>query len=285
MHKDKSIFNKSTRQSILTILVVLSSIAIQDCTQVGLERTRQTADSSAIFSFNFQRDEIEKRLGLQFESRYYTFRFSEKLNFDTLQAKSIEYDQFCDNVIRLLELSAPTEKIQCYIYSDESEAALTGFLHSGGGFALPKNEIHTFGYFALEHESAHILFNNAVCWPQSSFFSEGLRQFVEHKLYPHLLERDKDIAKRYLDQPIESWANGTKDFWESAKDDWITVSYPISGLFVRFLIDAHGLDKFKEFYRKLDISLSVDLENKFSDVYKTPLHNAIQHWKTLVQAW
>ncbi|MBI3004705.1 MAG: hypothetical protein HYY49_04745, partial [Ignavibacteriales bacterium] len=141
---------------------------------------------------------------------------------------------------------------------------------SGGGFAL-LNEIHTLGLFPIEHESVHILFNHAVAHSKSQFFAEGIVQYFEHSRDSSAYERDLGIARKNLDQPIMKWIIGKKDFWDAPKDDWITVTYPISGVFVRYVIDKYGFLAFKEFYKKTENGSTVTVEEAFENTFSSKL--------------
>ncbi len=90
-----------------------------------------------------------------------------------------------------------------------------------------------------------------------------------------MVSRDRSIVKKFLDQPIESWVDGTKDFWDSPKDDWITVTYSISGIFVRDLIQESGLDRFKEFFRLTGNDSATSVPDGFKQVYGMTLHEAV----------
>ena len=151
----------------------------------------------------------------------------------------------------------------------------TGF--PGGGFAL-LNEIHTLGLFPIEHESVHILFNSSVAYTNSQFFAEGVTQYFEHSRDTTVYLRDLEIVRKNLNQPIKDWINGTKNFWDSPKDDWITVTYPISGVFVRFLIDKYGLKAFKDFYKTMSGPSNISVADAFQNAFDSNLGHDISEF-------
>ena len=119
----------------------------------------------------------------------------------------------------------------------------------------------------------------AVSAGNSSFFSEGIVQYYLFTTSREKLETAKGIVKKYLNEPIEKWADGSVSFWVVPAENGYSVAYPASGLFVKVLIDQHGLAKFKQFYKKTDI------ETGFMEVYGTPLVKMIDEWKSDDQNW
>jgi hypothetical protein len=118
-----------------------------------------------------------------------------------------------------------------------------------------------------------VLFNYAVAQPHNNFFNEGIRQYYEYITDAKSLAAGRKTVRKYLNEPIEKWANGSIYFFGTPTENRWPVAYPASGLFVKFLIDHHGLEKFKQFYRKTDI------EAGFLEVYGKPLADMVEEWK------
>lgn len=225
------------------------------------------------------RKERERCLSYKLESRYYVFHYSDKtVDIEMLKSRAAAFDNYCDEVVLRLELDKPDYKINAYIYSDENEKLLLSGSPGGGAVTYGK-EIHTLGFGCIEHETVHVLFNNAVAEPNNNFFNEGIRQYYEYITNPESLEEGKKTVKKYLNEPIEKWANGSVYFFSTPSVNGWPVAYPASGLFVKFLIDHHGLEKFKEFYKKKDI------ENEFLEVYRKSLADMIKEWKNTALNW
>ena len=72
---------------------------------------------------------------------------------------------------------------------------------------------------------------------------------------------------------LSKWADGSIYFYATPLEDQWPVAYPASGLFVMYLIDQHGLAKFKEFYPR------TDLKAGFLEVYEGTLSDAVRQWK------
>jgi hypothetical protein len=219
------------------------------------------------------RKEREKYLNRKVVSKHYEFHYSDKFfGSDTIQTKAANFDKYCDEAIDKLELDQPDYKIQCYVYSDENEKLLLSGAPGRGGVTYGK-EIHVLGFDIVEHESIHVLFNSAVAQPNNNFFNEGIRQYYEYITDPNSLEEGRKTIRKYLNEPIEKWANGSIYFFGTPSENGWPVAYPASGLFVKFLIDHHGLDKFKRFYRRVDIDAG------FLEVYGKPLEDMVEEWK------
>lgn len=219
------------------------------------------------------RKEREKHLNREVTSKHFVFHYSDKVsNSDKLEAKAANFDKYCDEAIDKLELEQPDYKIHSYIYSDENEKLLLSGTPGRGGVTYGK-EIHTFGFDTVEHESIHVLFNNAIAQSNNNFFNEGIRQYYEYITDAESLEAGRKTVRKYLNEPIEKWANDSIYFFSTPSENGWPVAYPVSGLFVKFLIDHHGLDKFKRFYGRVDIDAG------FLEVYGKPLVDMVKEWK------
>ena len=191
------------------------------------------------------RKEREKHLNRRLDSKYYVFHYSDKVcSSETIKTKAANFDKYCDKAVAELKLQRPDYKITCYIYSDENEKFLLSLIPGPGGVTYGK-EIHTLGFDAIEHESVHVLFNGAVAQPNNNFFNEGIRQYYEFITVPESLEKGRITVRKYLNEPIEKWADESINFFNTPVENRWYVAYPASGLFVKFLVNNHGLKKFK----------------------------------------
>jgi hypothetical protein len=232
--------------------------------------------SSLYSSDGIQYDSVKiaQTLNLRFSTRYIEFHFSKAFaELDTVKGRAEAYDKFCDDVINRMDLPAPSARIRCFLYASESEMRECLGIN-GGGWAI-SGEIHTLGLFPVQHECFHVLIDGLMRQPKSPFFAEGIGQYFELTRDSQMVNRDLSIVSKFLDQPIESWAEGTKGFWDSPKEGWITVTYSISGMFVRYLIREFGLYRFKEFYRLISTDTSTPVVAGFERVYRKSLHEAV----------
>ena len=224
--------------------------------------------------------ERARYLDRRLESKYFAFHYSPKApDIETLQQRAVDFDNYVEEINITLALGKPDYKVQVYLYADEKEKLLlSGHPGPSGGWAYGR-EIHLLGFGSLEHETTHVLFNSAVSAGNSNFFSEGIVQYYLFTTSREKLETAKGIVKKHLKEPIEKWADGSVSFWATPAENKYPVAYPASGLFVKVLIDQHGLAKFKQFYKKTDI------ETGFMEIYGTPLAKMIDEWKSDDQNW
>jgi hypothetical protein len=90
-------------------------------------------------------------------------------------------------------------------------------------------------------------------------------------------ERITDDCKLILDNlGIEDLITGKTTFWRGPYKNGQCLSYPISGLFVKFLIDKYGIDKLREFYQCSDIT------EGFETVFNMELSTVVTEWKNFV---
>lgn len=223
--------------------------------------------------------ERSQQLGGKLESRYFVFHYSpQAMDIESLEIAATELDIYVEELALGLELDKPNYKIHAYIYSDENEKLLLSGHPGRGGITYGK-EMHVLGLEPIEHETVHVLFNSEVSTANSNFFNEGIVSYYSFTTSERDLENAKEIVKKYLAEPIEEWANGSIYFFYTPSENGWPVAYPASGLFVKFLIDYHGLAKFKEFYKIADI------EAGFIKTYGKSLTEMVVEWKSDDRSW
>ena len=89
-----------------------------------------------------------------------------------------------------------------------------------------------------------------------------------------VLQSDCKLIQDNLD--IQDLVTGKTEFWKGPYKNGQCLSYPISGLFIKFLIDKHGIDKLKRFYQFTDI------EEGLKTVYNVELLVITKEWKNYV---
>jgi hypothetical protein len=125
----------------------------------------------------------------------------------------------------------------------------------------------------LTHEGVHFIFNSNS-ESHNAFFNEGIP--MSFALFEHH-ERITDDCKLILDNlGIEDLITGKTTFWRGPYKNGQCLSYPISGLFVKFLIDKYGIDKLREFYQCSDIT------EGFETVFNMELSTVVTEWKNFV---
>lgn len=231
---------------------------------------------------------IDSLLIHKLETGRFLFRYSPHFpHLDELQTNAAAYDAFCDTVTRLLQLPDSNFKIIVYMYADPREWSLCF-----KGWPPPDREnqavtliqeIHAYGLLPIEHETVHVLFNVFVAYAKSSFFAEGIQQYVEQVRSDDEFHKAVRIANKFSKEPFEQWANDSIDFWATPEEESNIVAYPVSGLFVKYLIQRSGLETFKEFYRRIRTEASTDVA--FSITYGYSLSKAISEFKRTIASW
>ena len=183
-------------------------------------------------------------------------------------------------IVNELQLQKPP-KVISYIYrTREQKTRLTGV--GGSVFAKPWNAMIHVEYshddvMALRHELTHILAGEfgapvfKASWQTG--LSEGLSEAIEWEagsLTHH--QWAQSIVKGQIDNrasPIYTMKN--TGFWSQR----VTVSYFISGSFVRWLIDTYGIDKFKTVFHNAKLNFSDKL---YTRAYGKSLEQLTQEW-------
>ena len=183
------------------------------------------------------------------------------------------FDDFC----RLYEVKKPSQRLKYYIHWDQSEINIvSGDPKPGttGGLVID-SLIHTVGMDKelLTHEGVHFIFNNNLRSP-NSFFNEGIPLSFALFQHPERISSECKLIQDNLD--IADLVTGKTEFWKGPYINGQCLSYPISGLFIKFLIDKHGIDKLKRFYQFTDI------EEGLKTVYNVELLVITKEWKNYV---
>jgi len=192
----------------------------------------------------------------------------------TIDSLIYSFTEFC----RIYKVNRPSQKLKFFIHSEQSEINIvSGDPKPGttGGFVID-SMIHTVGMDKelLTHEGVHFIFNSSS-GSQNAFFNEGIP--MSFALFEHS-DRIKNDCKLIQDNlEIEDLITGKTTFWRGPYKNGQCLSYPISGLFIKFLIDKYGIDKLRRFYQCSDIN------EGFTTVYDKDLTMILSEWKGFVQ--
>ncbi|MBK6963037.1 MAG: hypothetical protein IPH20_03655 [Bacteroidales bacterium] len=183
------------------------------------------------------------------------------------------FDDFC----RIYKVKRPSQKLKFFIHSDQLEINIvSGDPKPGstGGF-VTDSLIHTVGLDAdlLTHEGVHFIFNSNISCP-NAFFREGIPLSFALFQHPERITNDCKLIQDHLG--ITDLITGKTGFWNGPYENGQCLSYPISGLFVKFLIDKYGIEKLKKFYQYPDAAEGC------KDVYNAELPVIIAEWKDYV---
>jgi hypothetical protein len=183
------------------------------------------------------------------------------------------FNDFC----RIYKVKKPAQKLKFFIHWDQLEINIvSGDPRPGstGGLVID-NLIHTVGMDKelLLHEGVHFIFNYNLRSP-NSFFNEGIPSSFVLFQHPERITRDCKLIHDNLE--ILDLITGKTEFWKGPYKNGQCLSYPISGLFVKFLIDKYGIDKLKRFYQYTDIA------EGFKAIYNLELHIMAAEWKNYI---
>lgn len=279
---------KTPSSSLIYSIIIAGAIAISPLSLLGKTRPNNSvADSTVWVQFGIDSVKVDSILTHKLQTSRFLFRYSDNFPYASkLQSKASSYDAFCDTVSRILRLPKASFKTNVYLYADSVEQ----FQCFKGWPALRENqavslirEIHANGLGAIEHEAVHILANDLIAYAKSSFFAEGIEQYVELVRSNDKFRKAVTIANNHISEPWETWANDSIAFWATGSDESIVVAYPVSGLFVKYLIEWRGLDTFKVFYRRIRTEAST--EGAFTITYGYPLSTAISEFKATIASW
>jgi hypothetical protein len=212
------------------------------------------------------------------DNKYIEACFSCKYNSISQFQGSIDalvdsFDDFC----RLYKVKRPSQKLKFCIHSDQLEINIvSGDPKPGstGGFVID-SLIHTVGLDEdlLTHEGVHYIFNSNSKRP-NAFFNEGIPLSFMLFQHPGRITDDCKLIQENVE--ITDLITGKTGFWSGPYKNGQCLSYPISGLFIKFLLDKYGIDKLKSFYQYPDVA------EGFKAVYNVELPMIVTEWKNYV---
>jgi hypothetical protein len=275
--------------SLIRLMLIATAITLTSSSVFGrILLTHSAPDSIVFVQFGIDSAKVDSILTNRIETSRFLFRYSDNFSLASeLHSKASLFDAHCDTVTRLLDLPKSEFKTTVYLYANATEWSLC---FKGWPPPTAENqavtllrEIHANALLPLEHEIVHILVNDLIAYAKSSFFAEGVAQYVQYVRSNEEVQKAVRIAKKVLSEPWDKWANDSIGFWSTGQIESIIVTYPVSGLFVKQLIESHGLKTFKEFYRR--IRTEATTEAAFAATYGHPLSKAIAEFKTTIATW
>ncbi len=239
----------------------------------NLKSNKFTSDSLVDLSLIRKENYTQK-----IDNKYIEARFSCKYNTvsqfqGSIDALVASFDDFCS----LYKVKNPSQKLKYFIHSDQIEINIvSGDPKPGstGGFVID-SLIHTVGFDKelLTHEGIHFIFNSNLSSP-NAFFREGIPLSFALFQHPERITNDCKLIQDNIE--IEDLITGKTGFWSGPYKNGQCLSYPIAGLFTKFLIEKYGIDKLKTFYNYPDVSQG------FKAIYKLELSMIVADWKNYV---
>ncbi|MCX6239334.1 MAG: hypothetical protein NTY07_17575 [Bacteroidia bacterium] len=216
------------------------------------------------YSRIIENDFIKARFSCKFENPY---KYQ-----STLDSLNEVFNTFC----KLFKTDMPSQKLEYFIHYElfelnivsgspkpgtTSGLVIDGFIHSVG-----------IDLDLLTHEGVHFIFNQKIKF-RDQFFNEGIPGAFGLYLHPDQLQTDCKLILDYIDYDFYRLITGGLDFYKAPYKNGQCLSYQISGLFVKYLIDNWGIDKTIEFYKYPEVNKG------FEKIFNKPLDSLIQDWK------
>ncbi|MDO9511091.1 MAG: hypothetical protein Q7J34_04990 [Bacteroidales bacterium] len=218
-----------------------------------------------------------------FSSKHFVYYYS-KTDKDIID--TVWQENYYAWLVEQLEVSL-SEKIQYHKYRDnEHIGRVTG--KSGNGFAeLGTYKVHTI-WNIDNHECVHVIATQTIGHPPA-LFNEGIavayqaNYFKFPEFIPDWNGQDFNLLSRNYKQsgeiPALDKLLGKYSYWEYSSN----ITYPVSGSFVRFLINQYSLEKMKSFMAICDFNDSKDkIHNDFYHTYGFTIENAWSEWENFI---
>ena len=230
-------------------------------------------NTDSLFDLDIIRKENYSRI---IENDFIKARFSCKFENpnkyqSTLDSLNVVFLQFC----KLFKTNMPSQKLEYFIHNDPHELNIVcGSPKPGTTRGLVIDGlIHSVGMNLdlLTHEGVHYIFNQNIQY-RDQFFNEGIPGIFGLYLHPDQIQIDRKLLLDYLDYDFRSLITGEIDFFRGPYKNGQCLSYQISGLFVKYLVDTFGIDKTIEFYKY------PDLKKAFETVFDKKIETIIRDW-------
>ena len=214
------------------------------------------------------------------ESKYYVFMISKNLNQEELEKINDEeikkYDNHVEAFVQKMELNLPEKKVKTFIHATQEEIKyMSGWFgtlcenNNMNGFVTGE-EIQSLKFSGfIEHEVNHHLFNRQVHKMAPTFLSEGIQKWYEYTVSTEEKEKGFQRAREFADEDLTKVICGNANFFQGDK------YYLISGIFIDYLLDIYGLNKFKKLFR----NETRDILSGFENTYDKPLPVILEEYK------
>ena len=198
----------------------------------------------------------------ELNTKYIKIYASKKIDADLVEKFISNTDSIFEEMCRKLTISPPEEQIICYLHSEPNEATFfANFYFMQGYGVLPKDrtfgtvfmkQLHCVGLSLdiVKHEGFHALWDKSVGLSINAFFSEGIQEYFLWGQDTSIVRNNINMLKKYIDYDMTNLVlkGEIQSFWGGpAENNW-PIAYPLSGLFVKYLVDKWGLESFKEMY-------------------------------------
>ena len=195
---------------------------------------------------------------LQKESKHYIFNYHKNSFAEKEIDYIIDYQEKCFEHISSVLKITPPDKIKYFLCETPEEVGtLVGDNEPNNGMACYPNTIYAVYTENLQcigfHEDAHII-SNFINMPENTAIREGLAMYFDRQWWGiniwdwtlYYIQKRKYVG---IDKLLDETIFDNTD---------CTISYPILGAFVDWLISTFGVDKFIALYKNEEISSSIE---------------------------
>jgi hypothetical protein len=182
-------------------------------------------------------------------SKYFKISSGSLVVFD-LYKQGNKLDAFIDSLAILIGINTQDfHQLHIYLYNHLNDVSyLSGMPSPWQMYGINVNNIahaSSLDLKTIKHETTHWLIHQKIGANSNNFYVEGFRQYTEYLFDSTRFKEDLKITKENTDLLTIKLINGdSQEFFSSSNN------YPISGVFVHFLIELIGLDNFKQYYGK-----------------------------------
>ncbi len=214
-----------------------SGKALNECIRLNATRnaTNDAYGKSVYFGFN----EFYNNWKL-LETQHFRFHFQDMNDADIEKYVALRENAF-KGINEFFEGEIP-KKIDFFVWQSNDDAKK--ILKANLGFARPEYcLVHSSYQQTIGHEMTHVISNYSREIEIKTFFiNEGTAVCFDLTVQDRVTPVKKWMAENKMKVSI-------KECWENENYYPVEILYPLSGLFVKALIDNYGNDKFMNFFR------------------------------------
>lgn len=226
------------------------------------------------------------RLSETFSTKHFDYFYSKS---DNIIIDTVWQEAYYQWLISQLNITL-NEKLQYCKYRDKEHLMrVTG--HNGNGYAeVGTLKFHTI-WQAENHECVHSIVTKLIGHPPA-LFNEGIAVAYQANYfgYPEFIpgwnNQDFNTLSKAFKQngsiPELDKLLGTNSYWDYDSN----ITYPISGSFVRYMINHYSLEKMKAFITICDFNDSkAKIHNDFFTTYGITIENAWSEWENFISSY
>jgi len=198
----------------------------------------------------------------EINTKYFKIYASKNTATDLVMSFVSKTDSIFEEICGKLIIPLPENPIICYLHAEPNEATFFANFYFMQGFGvLPTDrtfgtvfmkQLHCVGLNLdiVKHEGFHALWEKSVGLSINAFFSEGIQEYYQWGNDTAIVNSNKGILKKHSDYDFTNLVlkGEIQHFWGGpAENNW-PIAYPLSGLFVKYLVEKWGIESFKEMY-------------------------------------